>query len=129
MPYSTKSKLHQQLTRSVAVTGERGRGRIKEITVDENPETLAEQKRKKAAERTRQDLLERNKLERRQEKLREPSSLDRKFLEEDYRGGAYSDDGSSEDIEMSEEPTRGSRVSRTIPSHRNCCGRCGALDT
>ena len=122
MPYSTKSKLHQQLTRSVAVTGERGRGRIKEITVDENPETLAEQKRKKAAERTRQDTLERNKMERRQQSAREgPSSLDRKFLEEDYRGGAYSDDGSSEDIEMSEEPTRGSRVSRVSSFPRCCC--------
>lgn len=107
-PYSTKSRLHEQLTRSVAVTAGI-RAKVKEILVDKNPETQVEENRKKALERARKEQMERNKLERAQQAAREQNmGMTSRFYEEDYRlGDSYPyDEGSSEGEEVEQEPQR-----------------------
>jgi len=96
--YNTKSKMHEEVTRNVAISAGK-KQKIKEITMDENPDTTIQRRRKEFTDVNRKEMNDKARMSAKQQRARNKSSrtgggMSTRFLDND---DDFSDSDADED--------------------------------
>eukprot|EP00040_Diaphanoeca_grandis_P022357 m.119879 g.119879 ORF g.119879 m.119879 type:complete len:432 (+) comp28772_c0_seq1:148-1443(+) len=111
--YSTKSKMHEEVTRNVAISAGK-KQKIKEITTDENPHTILARKKKDFADAQRREMNKMAKMVSKQRAARSKSDRGGGRLSKSYLEGGI--DEEEDDYYSSEEEMDTENRKRTVDS-------------